>query len=143
MSAQFIPVEPFDLVVFGGTGDLALRKLLPGLLHRDGDQQLQADSRIIAVARSELDRDGYRALVAEALERHVGNGVDAEVFARFMRRLHYHQLDALNGDWTALGERLADHPERVRVVYLATAPALFGPICARLGANGLDRKSVV
>ncbi len=137
MSAQFIPVEPFDLVVFGGTGDLALRKLLPGLLHRDGDQQLQADSRIIAVARSDLDRDGYRALVAEALDRHVGGGVDAAVFDRFMGRLHYLRLDALNGDWSALGACLAEHAERVRVVYLATAPALFGPICARLGEHRL------
>ena len=47
--AQIIPVAPFDYVVFGGTGDLALRKLLPALYHRHQDQQITGPSRIIAV----------------------------------------------------------------------------------------------
>ncbi len=57
MNAKFIPVDPFDLVVFGGTGDLAMRRLLPGLYHRDLDGQLDPKCRIIAAARSELDRE--------------------------------------------------------------------------------------
>jgi glucose-6-phosphate 1-dehydrogenase len=59
MTARLIPVEPFDLVVFGGTGDLAMRKLLPGLYHRDVDGQIAPGSRIIGVARSELDREAF------------------------------------------------------------------------------------
>ena len=46
MIAKFIPVEPFDLVVFGGTGDLTKRKILPALYHRDCDGQLPAEARI-------------------------------------------------------------------------------------------------
>ena len=61
LSAQIIPVQPFDLVVFGGTGDLALRKLLPALYHRDADGQLPEDARVIAVSRQALDDDSYRA----------------------------------------------------------------------------------
>ena len=48
-------VEPCDFVIFGGTGDLAVRKLLPALYLRDRDGQLTADTRIIAVARAGLD----------------------------------------------------------------------------------------
>ena len=51
MTAKTVPVETFDLVIFGGTGDLALRKLLPGLFRRYADGQIPEDSRIIGVAR--------------------------------------------------------------------------------------------
>ena len=57
-----------DFTVFGGTGDLALRKLLPALYHRDLEGQLPADTRIIGVSRSELDDDGWRAEVRAALD---------------------------------------------------------------------------
>jgi len=138
MIAQFIPVDPCDLVVFGGTGDLALRKLMPGLLHRDRDEQLPGHSRIIAVARSDLDDAAYRKMVADALREHVGPGIEAGVFDRFIHRVHYVRMDVLgDGDGTALAELLARHPDCVRVVYLATAPSLFGPICGRLGELGL------
>ncbi len=60
--AELVPVETFDLVIFGGTGDLAMRKLLPALYHRDGDGQITPDSRIIAASRGELGRDEYLAL---------------------------------------------------------------------------------
>ena len=49
--ANFVPVDVFDLVIFGGTGDLAMRKLLPALYHRERDGQITGDSRIIAASR--------------------------------------------------------------------------------------------
>ena len=52
--AQLVPVDTFDLVIFGGTGDLAMRKLLPALYHRDGDDQLPGESRIISVSRLDM-----------------------------------------------------------------------------------------
>ena len=57
--AKLVPVELFDLIIFGGTGDLAMRKLLPAMYHRDGDGQITGDSRIIAIGRSALSRDTY------------------------------------------------------------------------------------
>ena len=57
-----------DFTVFGGTGDLALRKLLPALYHRDLEGQLPADYRILGVSRSDLDDAGWRAEVREALD---------------------------------------------------------------------------
>ena len=65
--AQLVPVDPFDLIIFGGTGDLAMRKLLPALYHRDRDGQLTADSRIIAASRGALSAEEYLAMVEAAL----------------------------------------------------------------------------
>ena len=56
------PVDPCDFTVFGGTGDLALRKLLPALYLRDRDGQLPDGFRVIGVSRAEVDDDGYRAV---------------------------------------------------------------------------------
>ena len=67
MVARVVPVAPFDLVVFGGTGDLARRKLLPALYYRDLAGQLPDDARIIGVARSELSAAAYRERALEAL----------------------------------------------------------------------------
>ena len=65
------PSEPCDFTVFGGTGDLALRKLLPALYLRDRDGQLPDGFRIIGVSRAEVDDDGYRTMVEGALAEHV------------------------------------------------------------------------
>ncbi len=138
MTARIIPVDSFDLVVFGGTGDLACRKLLPALYYRDRDRQMPDDSRIIGVARSELDRDGYLARIDAAVRRHVAaEDLDEACLKRFLDRLDYLALDALGErGWDSLAGALQD-PERIRVFYLATAPDLFGPICRRLASSGL------
>ena len=78
--AEFIPVDPFDIVIFGGTGDLARRKLLTSLYHRDRDNQLSEDSRIIGVSRSELTQSDYARLAEESLAKHLpADEIDAQV----------------------------------------------------------------
>ena len=67
MSSQIIPVQLFDLVVFGATGDLAMRKLLPALYWRENDLQMPEGSRIVGVARRELTTEAYLDLVEAAL----------------------------------------------------------------------------
>ena len=139
MSAQFIAVEAFDLVVFGGTGDLAMRKILPGLYHRHVDRQLPPESRIIGAARSALARDAYVARVAESLRKFVAaTDLDEACVTSFLLRLDYVSID-VTGDtgWDAIAKRLAEAPDRIRVFYLATAPDLFGPICRRIAAAGV------
>src|ERR1700690_1411007 len=130
---KIIPVATFDCVVFGATGDLTLRKLLPALYYRFRDGQVKDDCQIIGAARSDLDDNAYRARAAEALKEHVPKGdLDAKTTHRFLDCVHYTRLDATDAkaDWNAL-KTLLD-PERVRVFYLATAPDLYGPICANL-----------
>ena len=84
-----------DFTVFGGTGDLALRKLLPALYHRDLEGHLPEDTRIVGVSRSEIDDEGYRTEVRAALERFVEPELleDAAV-ERLLGRLHHLCLDA-------------------------------------------------
>jgi glucose-6-phosphate 1-dehydrogenase len=138
MTAQIIPVGTFDLVVFGGTGDLARRKLLPALYYRDLDRQLPEDSLIIGVARRRLDRAAYAAQTEAALREHVApQHLDEACLARFLGRLRYVALDVANPSaWIELAAA-CDDPERIRVFYLATSPDLFGPICRGLAANHL------
>ena len=138
MMAQFIAVGPFDLVVFGGTGDLAMRKLLPGLYHRDSDGQLGLETRIIGAARSELTREAYLAQVEGALATFVGDELDPQVLQRYLTRLDYVHIDATGSEgWRELAGKLEQAPGRVRVCYLATSPDLFGPICRNLAAADL------
>jgi glucose-6-phosphate 1-dehydrogenase len=131
-------VAPFDLVVFGGAGDLALRKLLPALYQRERDDRLPADGRILAVARSPMGDDEYRARAREAIERYVPAGtLDRALVDRFVKRLEYVACDAADpGDLDKLKPRLTDRGH-TRAFYLATAPHLFGPICQALGQAGL------
>ena len=137
--AQLVPVETFDLIIYGGTGDLAMRKLLPALYHRTSDGQISANSRIIAVGRGALSRDEYLAMVDTALQDNLKDGeYDAQHWRDFKSRVHYVQADATDAStWTSLCDLLEGHDERVRVAYLATAPQLFGPIAAGFHANGL------
>jgi glucose-6-phosphate 1-dehydrogenase len=132
------PVPPADFVVFGGTGDLAARKLLPALYLRDRDGQLPPETRIIALSRAGLDDDGYRDKIRGELSRFVRTGeLDEPVLQRFLARLSHVSIDIEHGDgWPDLVARL-DDPERIRVFYLAIGPSLFGPVSRRLAECGL------
>ena len=137
--AKLVPVELFDLVIFGGTGDLSMRKLLPALYHRDRDGQFPAGSRIIAASRGDLTREAYLSEVETALRANLDAGeFDQAHWQTFSERIDYCQADAKKpGEWSALVESLANHEARNRVVYLATGPSLFGAIAQGLKSNGL------
>src|SRR5262245_48549305 len=128
--------DPCDFVIFGGTGDLAVRKLLPALYLRDRDGQLPADTRIVAVARAGLDEPGYRDKIRAELGRFVTTELlDSETVERFVARLRFTSIDLTEpDDYVAVADILA--PTAIRVYYLACAPALFGPICNALGSHG-------
>ncbi|MGX9787934.1 glucose-6-phosphate dehydrogenase [Mycobacterium sp. MMS18-G62] len=132
-------VDPCDFVIFGGTGDLAVRKLLPALYLRDRDRELSPDTSIIAVARAGLDEPGYRDKVHAELGRFVtAELLDPETVDRFLGRLRFVSIDLTEpADYVAVTDVLANSRVDIRVFYLACAPALFGPICDSLGRQGL------
>ncbi len=138
MTSQTIPVDPFDLIVFGGTGDLSERKLLPALYQRQKAGQFSEPTRVIAASRSALSDDAYRDFAGKAIRAHVRpQEIDEEELARFLARLAYVQVDAKSGDgFERLGQAL-DASRAVRVFYLAVAPVLFGDIAGHLAAHGL------
>jgi glucose-6-phosphate 1-dehydrogenase len=132
-------VDACDFVIFGGTGDLAVRKLLPALYLRDRDGQLTADTRVIAVARAGLDEPGYHHKIQAELGRFVAAELlDGETVDRFLARLRFVSIDLTEpSDYAAVTDVLAASAVDIRVFYLACAPALFGPICDALGRQGL------
>ncbi|MEM1049086.1 MAG: glucose-6-phosphate dehydrogenase [Pseudomonadota bacterium] len=148
MVASVVPVEPFDLVVFGATGDLARRKLLPALYHRLQDGQLPSEARIIATARSDLDTDAYRKLAAEALKEFVGSqALQKQSLDRLLSIIDYVRMDASKEEgWSRLAEALPIGSRRPRVYYLSVAPRFFGEIARGLrdaGLAGGDARIVV
>ena len=142
--AKFIPVEVFDLVIFGGAGDLALRKLMPALYHRDLDGQLADGCRIISTGRRPLSQNEFLGMVGESLQgRLSGPEYSPEFWRSFSQRLHYVQTDALDSsNWQTLQAVLEGYQDRIRVFYLATAPNLFGPIATGLKQNQLINEQV-
>lgn len=139
MIAQVVPVAAFDLVVFGATGDLAQRKLLPAMFYRCADGQVPPESRIFGVARSKLDDQEFRDRARQSIDTHVAKGDrDARTVKKFIDRIHYIPADAeAEAGWSDLKKALDEAPDRIRVFYLATSPDLFGPLCQRLSETGL------
>ncbi len=137
------PVDPFDYVVFGATGDLTLRKLLPALYYRYRDGVIPDEARIIGAARSDMDDAGYQARAAEAIATHVAKAdQDKKVITRFLKLVRYARGDATKPDGlTALSAILTDQPDRIRVFYMATSPGLYGPTCQNLQSAGLVTES--
>ena len=132
MVARIIPVDPFDLVIFGGTGDLARRKILPSLYRRMLDGQMPEGARVIGAARSELDDEGYRRMVRDALDEFVPDPErDPDTTERFIEAVGYQQVDAKGTDgWEELAQRLRSG--HIRAFYFSVAPSLFGPLAERL-----------
>jgi glucose-6-phosphate 1-dehydrogenase len=133
-----LPVQPFDLVIFGGTGDLALRKLLPALFQRFIATQMPPSSHVIGVARDAMSDADYRARVKPVLEKAAEESQQAGMLDTFLGMLSYQRLDAAKDEgWSEFAASLKADESRVRVFYLSTGPDLFAPICARLKRNGL------
>ncbi len=130
----------FDLVFFGGTGDLTWRKLMPALFQAFRHGKLPPGGRILSVARDEQSDDKYRAWLKERFQDvEGGKRPSDEEFARFAELLHYRRMDLSQPEhYAGLKQWLEDRGAATAVLYLATSPHLFPQICAQLGAVGLN-----
>ncbi len=132
--------EPaLDLLIFGGSGDLSVRKLLPALYMAHLHGRLPADTRILGLGRQPISRADYQRFVDQRSRDFVAPGAwEAEAWQQFLGRLEPVCLDASRAaDFEKLQPVL--RPQAQRIDYLATAPDLFAPICAHLGQAGLIR----
>jgi glucose-6-phosphate 1-dehydrogenase len=138
MVSRVIPVDPFDLVIFGGTGDLARKKILPGLFRRFADGQMPPDACIIGAARSDLDAQGYRKLVRKAVEDVIAAPHrKKDMLEKFLERVDYVQIDATGTDgWDTLKSKI--RPDKIDAFYFSVAPGLFGPLAERLRTFGIS-----
>ena len=115
-----------DVVLFGGTGDLVMRKLLPALYHLHRDRMLGDDVSIIGIAREPLDTAEYRQIALEQCRGYLKSDFDEAHWQAFEARIRYRQLDARDAaSFGALAECLGDVGRRSQVYYLSTSPALF------------------
>jgi glucose-6-phosphate 1-dehydrogenase len=143
MSSQIIPVEPFDYVVFGGTGDLAERKLLPALFHRQLAGQLTEPTRIIGASRTAMTHEEYRKFTLEALQEHLkAEELEESEVAKFLQRVYYVSVDAKSDQgWEDLKKLLDQGKDIVRAFYLAVSPSIFGDIADKIRDHKLITKS--
>jgi glucose-6-phosphate 1-dehydrogenase len=140
-----MPVHPTTLVIFGGTGDLAHRKLLPAIYNLAHEGALPERFNLIAVSRSEVPDEEFRASARESITEHSRRPPDPQVLEKLLEQLRY-----VPGtfDDDAMFERLRDELAEFdreagiafnRIFYLSTAPSFFALIVQKLGEHRLDR----
>jgi len=141
-----LPVHPTTLVIFGGTGDLAQRKLLPAIYNLAHEGALPERFNLIGASRSEMPDDEYREVARASIEKYSRRKPTPEVLDALLGRIRY-----VGGtfDDPSVYERIDtaalayDEEAGIafnRVFYLSTAPAFFPVIVGQLGAHGLDRR---
>ncbi len=134
-------LEPCTYVIFGATGNLSQKKLMPALYHLEQAGRLPDGMRVLAVGRRDWDDEAWRKVVEEWLTPRARSGLDAEVFARFRARLFFFQGDLEDdASYTRLQSVLssADYPSNI-AFYMSLAPAEFSAVSNGLAAVGLNR----
>jgi glucose-6-phosphate 1-dehydrogenase len=129
---------PTTIVIFGASGDLTGRKLIPALYELFRKKRLAEPTRIVGFSRSPFSHEAWRTRLAESTAQHLAGSFDAAVWAEFAPSLFYHAGDiGTVEDFAALGRLLGEiegPAPAARVYYLATAPQFFEPAIAHLGA---------
>jgi len=136
--------DVLDMVIFGGVGDLSLRKLLPALYMAHSHGNLPERTRIVALGRQAWTHEEFVAFVSSRCQPFIPEkSREPGAWQRFLNLLVYVSLDATDAAaYAKLGAAL--QPGSDRVYYLATAPSLFTGICAHLSGAGLvDARSRV
>ena len=140
-----LPVHPTTLVIFGATGDLAHRKLLPAIYNLAHEGALPERFNLIAVSRSDMENDEYRRLARESIAKYSRRQADEQVLDKLLEQVRYvpgtFDVDSV---FVKLGEDLdaIDREAELtfnRVFYLSTAPTFFALIVKQLGDHGLDK----
>ncbi len=136
------------IVIFGASGDLTSRKLIPALYQLYRKKRLPPDVHIVGFSRTAFSDDAWRKQLTETTKKFTGADFDAGLWSEFAARIHYHRGDlGSDADFTALHAELqkskgANRPRAV--YYLATAPQFYLEAINRLGASGLaDEKNGV
>ncbi len=128
------------IVIFGATGDLTQRKLIPALFHQVSKGRLPQDIRIVGFARRPYDDAAFHAHLLEGLEHFAPEILHNPLWETFQQRIHYVQGDlSQEEDYGKLHEALKalEGGPADRLYYLATAPKFYAPAARALGAYGM------
>src|SRR5205823_6618376 len=137
------PGDPCTMVIFGASGDLTRRKLIPALYNLAKNELLSREFAVVGVARSQMSTEDYRKKVSEDIKQFATDRVEADIWEWFLRRMHY-----LSGDLKDknLYPQLKDLLDKIdkdhsthgnHLYYMATAADYFGPVVEQLAALGL------
>jgi glucose-6-phosphate 1-dehydrogenase len=131
------------IVIFGASGDLTKRKLMPALYQLALDRKLPASFAIIGNSRTPLTDEAFRDKMGEEVKQFLESGsFDPEQWANFAANLHYIAGNMNDpGMYKAIGEKLAATGQRNILYYLSTQPSYYGPVATALGAAGLGALS--
>ena len=142
-NSDFCDLMSFNLILFGGTGDLAWRKLMPALFQAFRHGTLPEGGRIIGVARDEMSDAQYRELIRTRFDQvELAKRPSKEEFDQFASMLHYQRMDLSKPDaYATLKSRLDERSADITVMYLAVSPHLFTAVAQQLGAAGLNTPS--
>ncbi|OCC25345.1 glucose-6-phosphate dehydrogenase [Croceicoccus estronivorus] len=124
------------LLLFGATGDLSQRMLLPSLCALEAEELVDPELTIVGTARSDLDDHAFRNFAREALEKFMPADRRSNL-ATFLNRLHYQPLDATDPDGFAALAQKVGVPKDGLAIFLSTAPSLFEPTIKGLQQSGL------
>ena len=137
-------LEAFDFVLFGGAGDLALRKLIPGLYRAHRNGELPEGTRLITTCRNQDMVLEYHAKIREATQQHLNaNEFDATAWDSFVKLVYPVYVDIAKKDekWDELAQLLNSGDNRQRVFYLSTPPSVFSVCCKHLHECNLITKT--
>lgn len=138
------------LVIFGGSGDLTKRKLIPSLYQLFKQGKLPERFAVLALGRTDYTDETYRSHLDESLQRYLAEGeYDASLAEQFLSGVHYLSMDPSEvADYPKLKESLARLDERIAnpgnyIYYLSTPPSLYGVIPQHLAEVGLNKEETV
>jgi glucose-6-phosphate 1-dehydrogenase len=141
-----LPVHPTTLVIFGGTGDLAQRKLLPAVYNLAHEGALPERFNLVAVSRSEIPHDDYRQMAREAIAKYSRRKPDESVLEKLLEQVRY-VPGTFDDDsvYQRLDGELREFDDEAgivfnRIFYLSTAPSFFPVIVEKLGAHALNER---
>jgi glucose-6-phosphate 1-dehydrogenase len=132
-------------VIFGASGDLTSRKLVPALYQLARKNRLPADTRVVGFSRTPYTHEAWRKELAEPVAKFAGADFKQDVWDKFAERIFYHAGDIEQpDDFDKLATFLDDlekDPESTRIYYLATAPRFYEPAIEQLGRSGLAKEN--
>jgi glucose-6-phosphate 1-dehydrogenase len=137
------PGDPCIMVIFGASGDLTQRKLIPALYNLASEQLLSREFAVVGVARNPMTTDQFRAKVSQDIKQYATGPVDSDLWEWFVRRIYYVTGNFADANtYPQLKEALQkvdeDHSAHGNYFfYLATAPSYFANIVEKLGESGL------
>ena len=137
-------MQPCTIIIFGATGDLSQKKLLPALYHLDAEKRLTPETKIICMGRKESTQQDWHALVTEYVSAKARGGADQQVMDTFLNRVSYFQNDINDtASYQVLADMLNDPANGFSkniVFYLSISPSLFGVVGDQLSSVGLNKE---